>query len=155
LPVLFASPFELAQIIAIHARRLGILLDGDLIAALTDYTSGGGVLSGRSAVHLLDAAHVRALRAGAQTVAPQHVKAALDDWIGNDWTPAAEYSILSSLLTARHTDAWPWVAAAKLGERYEIPAYLAPYCTSTGQIDVGKMHERAAEHGRGLEFGQD
>jgi hypothetical protein len=134
---------------------LGISLDGELTPVLTDYTADGGVLSGRSAVHLLDAAHVQALRGGDQAVTPQHVKAALDGWVGNDWTPAAEYSTLSSLLTARHSDAWPWVAATQLGETYEIPAYLAPYRTSTGHIDVGKMRERATELGRNHDFGHD
>jgi hypothetical protein len=155
LPVLFASAVELAQIIEIHARRLGIALDGDLAPVLTGYTADGGVLSGRSAVHMLDAAHVQALRAGDEKVTPQHVKAALDGWIGNDWTPAAEYSTLSSLLTARHADAWPWVAAARLGETYEIPAYLAPYRTSAGLIDVDKMRERATELGRYHDFSHD
>jgi transitional endoplasmic reticulum ATPase len=155
LPVLFASAVELAQIIEIHARRLGIPLDGDLTPVLTGYTADGGVLSGRSAVHLLDAAHVQALRAEDEAVTPEHVKAALDGWVGNDWTPAAEYSTLSSLLTARHADAWPWVAAAQLGETYEIPAYLAPYRTSTGHVDVDKMRERATELGRNHDFGHD
>ena len=150
--MLFASAVELAQIIEIHARRLDIPLDGDLTSVLTGYTADGGVLSGRSAVHLLDAAHVQALRAGDKAVTSQHVKAALDGWVGNDWTPAAEYSTLSSLLTARHADAWPWVAAAQLGETYEIPAYLAPYRTSTGHIDVDKMRERATELGRSHDF---
>ena len=152
LPVLFASAAELIQIIDIHARRLCITLDGDLTDILTRYTTAGGVLSGRSAVHLLDAAHVQALRAGHQAVTPQHVQAALDGWVGNDWTPAAEYSTLSSLLTARHADAWPWVAAAQLGETYEIPAYLRPYLTSTGQVDVDQMRERVAELGHNQVF---
>jgi Holliday junction resolvasome RuvABC ATP-dependent DNA helicase subunit len=145
LPVLFASAAELVQIIGIHARRLGITLEGDLTDVLADYTAVGGVLSGRSAVHLLDAAHVQALRAGHDAVTSQHVQAALDGWVGHDWTPAAEYSTLSSLLTARHSDAWPWVAAAQLGETYDIPAYLRPYLTGAGQVDVDQMRGRAAE----------
>ena len=60
-------------------------------------------------------------------VTSQHVRDALDGWIGSDWTPAAEYSALSSLLSARHADAWPWVAASRLGESYELPTYLQPY----------------------------
>jgi Holliday junction resolvasome RuvABC ATP-dependent DNA helicase subunit len=148
LPVLFASAAELIQIMKIHARRLGISLEGNLTDVLTRYTTAGGVLSGRSTLHLLDAAHVQALRAGHHTVTPQHVQTALDGWVGNDWTPAAEYSTLSSLATARHADAWPWVAAARLGETYDIPAYLRPYLTSTGQVDVNQMHERVAELGR-------
>ena len=47
------------------------------------------------------------------------------------------------------------MAAAQLGESYEIPAYLAPYRTSTGHIDVGKMRERAAELGRSHDFPYD
>jgi ATPase family associated with various cellular activities (AAA) len=152
LPVLFASAGELGQIVSIHARRLGITLDGDMTGVLTRYTFAGGVLSGRSAVHLLDAAHIQALRAGDQTVTPDHVQAALDGWVGNDWTQAAEYSTLSSLITARHSDAWPWVAAAKLGQSYDIPAYLHPYLTSAGHVDVAKMRERADELGRSQVF---
>ena len=83
---------------------------------------------------------------------PEHVQAALDGWVGNDWSPAAEYSTLSSLITARHADAWPWVAAAQLGETYEIPAYLRPYLTSAGKVDVNQMRERAAELGRNHVF---
>jgi len=144
-PVLFASASELVQIMGIHARRLGITLEGDLTDVITRYTQDGGVLSGRSAVHLLEAAHVQALRSGEQIVAPRHVQAALSGWVGNDWTSAAEYSTLSSLITARHADAWPWVAATRLGETYEIPAYLRPYLTSTGEIDVARMRDRVTE----------
>ena len=152
LPVLFASAGELVQIMAIHARRLGIALDGDLTRVMTDYTTSGGVLSGRSAVQLLEAAHVQALRASSPVVTAQHVRGALDGWIGSDWTPAAEYSTLSSLLSPRHADAWPWVAASRLGERYELPTYLLPYRTSTGAVDVSRMRDRLAELGTGHAF---
>ena len=147
LPVLFASAAELVQIMTIHARRLGITLDGDLARVMTGYTAAGGVLSGRSAVQLLEAAHVQALRASSPVVSAQHVRGALDGWIGSDWTPAAEYSTLSSLLSARHADAWPWVAASRLGEGYELPVYLQPYRTGTGEIDVGQMRKRLTELG--------
>jgi transitional endoplasmic reticulum ATPase len=147
LPVLFASAAELVQIMAIHARRLGIALDGDMARVMADYTESGGVLSGRSAVQLLEAAHVQALRASSPVVTAQHVRAALDGWIGSDWTPAAEYSTLSSLLSARHADAWPWVAAGRLGEGYELPVYLQPYRTVTGEIDVSQMRKRLDDLG--------
>jgi hypothetical protein len=153
LPVLFASASELARIMEIHARRLGIGLAADLTEVLATYTAQDGVLSGRSAVQLLEAAHVQALRAGEQAVTPAHVQAALSGWVGNDWTPAAEYSTLSALVTARHADAWPWFAARQLGEDYEIPAYLKPYRTQAGGIDVTKMRERAAELGQSRVFG--
>jgi hypothetical protein len=152
LPVLFASAAELAQIMTIHARRLGITLEGDLTGVMTGYTAAGGVLSGRSAVQLLEAAHVQALRASSPVVGAQYVRGALDGWIGSDWTPAAEYSTLSSLLSARHADAWPWVAAGRLGEGYELPAYLQPYRTGTGEIDVGQVRKRLAELGAGHTF---
>jgi transitional endoplasmic reticulum ATPase len=147
LPVLFASAAELVQIMTIHARRLGITPEGDLARVMTGYTVDGGVLSGRSAVQLLEAAHVQALRASSPVVSAQHVRGALDGWIGSDWTPAAEYSTLSSLLSARHADAWPWVAASRLGEGYELPVYLQPYRTGTGEIDVGQMRKRLTELG--------
>ena len=149
LPVLFASAADLVQIMAIHARRLGIALDDrGLIQVMTDYTTvAGGVLSGRSAVQLLEAAHVQALRASSPTVTAQHVRGTLNGWIASDWTPAAEYSTLSSLLSARHADAWPWVAASRLGERYDLPAYLHPYQTDMGEVDVGHMRSRLAELG--------
>lgn len=152
LPVLFASSAELVEIMTIHARRLGIALEGDLAGVMSGYTTAGGVLSGRSAVQLLEAAHVLALRASSPVVSPQYVRGALDGWIGSDWTPAAEYSTLSSLLSARHADAWPWVAASRLGEGYELPAYLLPYRTGTGEIDVGQMRKRLAELGAGHTF---
>lgn len=147
LPVLFASGTELAQIMSIHARRLGIALADDLTPVMDAYTTAGGVLSGRSAVQLLETAHTQALRASSPTVTSQHVRDALQGWIGSDWTPAAEYSTLSSLLSARHADAWPWVAASRLRERYELPAYLQPYRTMTGEIDVSLMRKRLTELG--------
>jgi Holliday junction resolvasome RuvABC ATP-dependent DNA helicase subunit len=153
LPVLFASASELAQIMEIHARRLGISLAEDPAEVLTKYTAQGGVLSGRSAVQLLEAAHVQALRAGEQAVTATHVRAALSGWVGNDWTRAAEYSTLSALVTARHADAWPWFAARQLDENYEIPAYLNPYLTEAGGIDVAKMREKVAELGESRVFG--
>ena len=73
------------------------------------------------------------------------MRAALAGWIGNDWTPAAEYSTLSALITARHADAWPWVAAARLGETYEFPAYLRPYLVGDGKLDLDFMRARVAE----------
>lgn len=145
LPVLFPTAVELVQIIEIHARRLGIALDGDITSALTDYTTGGGVLSGRSAVQLLEAAHIQTLRTADSVVTPKHIRDVLDSWIDNDWTPATETSILSSLLSARHADAWPWVAASRLGEPYEIPTYMHPYLTDSRTIDVGLMRKRLAE----------
>jgi transitional endoplasmic reticulum ATPase len=147
LPVLFASAPELVEIMAIHARRLGITLEGDLPQVMTDYTAVGGVLSGRSAVQLIEAAYVQALRASSTVVTSQHVRDALDGWIGSDWTPAAEYSALSSLLSARHADAWPWVAASRLGESYELPTYLQPYRTGSGGVDVSLMRSRLAALG--------
>jgi hypothetical protein len=147
LPVLFASAAELVEIMAIHARRLGITLEGDLPQVMTDYTAVGGVLSGRSAVQLIEAAYVQALRASSTVVTSQHVRDALDGWIGSDWTPAAEYSALSSLLSARHADAWPWVAASRLGESYELPTYLQPYRTGSGGVDVSLMRSRLAALG--------
>jgi Holliday junction resolvasome RuvABC ATP-dependent DNA helicase subunit len=147
LPVLFASASELVQIMTIHARRLGIAIDGDMAPVITAYSASGGVLSGRSAVQLLEAAHVQALRVGDHSVSPRHMEAALAGWIGNDWTSAAEYSTLSSLITARHADAWPWMAAAVLGERYEIPVYLRPYMTENGELEVTRMRRRVSELG--------
>jgi hypothetical protein len=85
-------------------------------------------------------------------VTVQHVRDALGGWIGSDWTPAAEYSTLSSLLSARHADAWPWVAASRLGERYELPAYLQPYRTATREIDVSAMRNRLAAIGGNHSF---
>jgi hypothetical protein len=78
-------------------------------------------------------------------VTPDHVRAALAGWVGSDWTPAAEYSTLSALITARHADVWPWVAAAMLGEPYEVPAYLRPYLVGEGKLDLEYMRARVAE----------
>jgi len=153
LPVLFGSAAEVGQIMRIHARRLGITLDGDVKQTLADYMEKGGVLSGRSAIHLLESAHVQALRAGDQVVTPAHVQTALAGWVGSDWTPAAEYSTLSALIAARHADAWPWMAARHLGEDYEFPVYLRTYLTSGGQLDMSRMRDRVAElsgHAAGL-----
>jgi hypothetical protein len=86
-------------------------------------------------------------------VTSQHVRDALDGWIGSDWTPAAEYSALSSLLSARHADAWPWVAASRLGESYELPTYLQPYRTGSGGVDVSLMRSRLAALGGDHAFG--
>jgi hypothetical protein len=145
LPVLFGSAAEVTQIMRIHARRLGITLDGDVDQVLAEYMEKGGVLSGRSAVHLLESAHVQALRADDKAVTPDHVRAALEGWVGSDWTPASEYSTLSALIAARHADAWPWVAAARLGETYDIPVYLRQYLTSGSQLDLARMRGRVAD----------
>lgn len=145
LPILFGSAAEVGQIMRINARRLGITLDGDLAEAVGPYIARGGALSGRSALQLLESAHMQALRAGGATVTPDYVRAALEGWVGNDWTSDAEYSTLSALITARHADAWPWVAAAMLGEAYEVPAYLRPYLTTGGKLDLDLMRARVAE----------
>jgi len=145
LPVLFGSATELTEIMRIHARRLSIDLDGDPTPVMDAYTQAGRVLSGRSAVHLLETAHVHALRANEKVVTPDHLSAALAGWVSNDWTPAAEYSTLSSLITARHADAWPWFAAAHLGETYDVPPYLRQYLTGSGEIDVVRMRDRVGE----------
>jgi hypothetical protein len=149
LPVLFGSAAELVQIMTIHAPRLGIQIDGDLSGIMSAYATGGNVLSGRNAVRLLEVAHSQALRAGEHVVTPDHVRSALAGWVDSDWNPVSEYSTLSSLITARHMDAWPWVAAAQLGETYEIPAYLRPYVPNGEQADVARMRDRLAELGGG------
>jgi Holliday junction resolvasome RuvABC ATP-dependent DNA helicase subunit len=145
LPVLFGSAAEVGQIMRIHARRLGIVLDGELAPAVAGYINSGGALSGRSALHLLESAHMQSLRANDEVVTADHVRKALAGWVGNDWTPAAEYSTLSALITARHVDAWPWVAAAMLGEAYEVPAYLRPYLIGEDKLDLDHMRARVAE----------
>jgi hypothetical protein len=152
IPVLFASGIELAEIMTIHARRQGITLQGDLTAVMAKYTANGDVLSGRSAVKLLEDAHVEALRGGTAAVTPGHVQAALDGLISSDWTPGAEYSTVSSLLSARHVDAWPWMAAAKLGAPYESPAYLQQYGSANGRIDASALRARLADLGSAHEF---
>ena len=153
LPVLFASAAELAQIMSIHARRQSIALQGDLTDVMTAYTARGDVLSGRSAVKLLEDAHVEALRDGTATVTPKYVQAALDGLIASDWTPSAEYSTLSSLLSARQLNAWPWIAAGRLGDMYELPAYLREYVGVGGMLDVSRLRARLAELGPAHDFG--
>jgi hypothetical protein len=145
IPVLFASGPELAGIMVIHARRAGIPMAADPAAILTAHTLKVGALSGRSVVEVLSKAWDIALRAGDQAVEDSHVEAALAGWIGDDWTVAAEYSTLTSLLAAKHADAWPWEAARRLGEQYDIPSYLTPYLTATGAMDTVRMRERVAE----------
>jgi transitional endoplasmic reticulum ATPase len=152
LPVLFASGAELAQIMAINARRQRIPVAEDLTGVMSAYTADGEVLSGRSAVKLLEYAHTEALREGQAAVAARHVKAALNGLIASDWTPSAEYSTLTSLLSARHSDAWPWVAAARLGGSYEFPAYLRPYVGPGDAVDIGRMRARLADLGDARDF---
>lgn len=152
LPVLFASGAELAQIMTISARRQGIEIEEDPADVLTAYTADGGVLSGRSTVALLDDAYTEALREGQRAVSARHVKAALDGLIASDWTPSAEYSTLSSLLSARHSDAWPWVAARRLGRGYEFPAYLRPYLRRDRTINVDQLRSRLADLGAAADF---
>src|SRR5208282_4505216 len=98
----------------------------------------------------LESAHMQALRADEEVVTPDHVRTALAGWVGNDWTPAAEYSTLSALIAARHVDAWPWVAAAMLGEAYEVPAYLRPYLVGEGKLDLDCMRARVTELSSGV-----
>lgn len=147
LPVLFASGAELAQIMKINARRQRISLVDDLTSVLTAYTAGGDVLSGRSAVKLLEDAYAEALRDGETSVTAKHVQRALNGLIASDWTPSAEYSTLSSLLSARQADAWPWVAAGRLGSTFEFPAYLRPYVEPNGAVNVSRMRARLGELG--------
>ena len=145
IPVLFGSAEEVVQIMTIHAPRLGIPIEGDLTPVLSAFIAAGNVLSGRSAVRLLELAHSVALRSGETSVSPARLREAIAGWIGSDWNLISEHSTLSALLAARHIDSWPWVAAAELGVPYQAPAYLQPYLIEPRQVDVAAMRERLAE----------
>ena len=153
LPVLFGSGTELAQIMMIHARRGQIPLIDDPTPVLAQYTANGGVLSGRSAVRLLELAQVEAARAGQAWVSHEHVQAAVDLWITSDWNLDAEYSTLSSLLSAQEVTSWPWVAANRLGQAYEIPRYLSPYLTPDGELELDRLEDRVRELAQARAFG--
>lgn len=142
LPVLFPSGPELAQIMAIHARRNSIVLEVDLAEQMSDYIADGHALSGRSAPKVLTKAWIRAQRAHRDEVTGADVTDALADYVGDDWTPAAEYSTLTSVTAVDSADAWPWVAARRLGEEYETPGALTSYLRPDGKIDTLMISDR-------------
>jgi transitional endoplasmic reticulum ATPase len=143
LPVLFASETELAQIMAIHARRAGYVIDGDLTPTVSTFMATHDIaLSGRSALDVVEDARILAGRHRRQTITPGDVANALTRHVGNDWTVAAEYSTLTSLASVQKVDAWPWVAAHELGDQYDVPGVLRQYFSSNGQLDLSRVHAR-------------
>ncbi|MFE3188007.1 ATP-binding protein [Nocardia sp. NPDC059240] len=142
LPVLFPSGPELAQIMAIHARRNGIPVTVDLTDRMCGYMADGHALSGRSAPKVLTKAWIRARGARRDEVTDDDVAQALSDFVGDDWTPAAEYSTLTSVSAVDSADAWPWVAAQRLGETYDTPSALSMYLRSDGKIDTAMIADR-------------
>ncbi|MCU1640581.1 MAG: ATPase, central domain protein [Nocardia sp.] len=145
LPVLFPSGPELAQIMAIHARRNGIPLQADLKDQMTGYVADGHALSGRSAPKVLTKAWIRAHWAHRDEVSAADVEEALADYVGDDWTPAAEYSTLTSILAVDNADAWPWVAAQRLNEEYDTPGALTTYLRPDGKVDTLMISDRITE----------
>ena len=145
LPVLLPSGPELAQIMTIHARRSGIPMHVDPIDQMCRHVADGHVLSGRSAPKVLTRAWVRAHWAHHDEVTAEDIADALGDHVGDDWTPGAEYSTLTSVLAVDGADAWPWVAAQQLGEEYDIPGALVPYIRSDRKVDMTMVSDRIVE----------
>lgn len=144
LPILFPSGPELAEIVRIGAERAGVALCEDLTDLFTDHCDRGLVLSGRSAVEVLDNARVIAAEAGRREVGAHDISVALDRRMQSDWSLDSEYSTLTAITTAGTVDALPWVAAERLGQAYPMPAYLRPYLSGT-EIDLDRMALRVAE----------
>lgn len=141
-PVLYSSAPELAQIMAIYARREGIPVAGDLFPVLADHLDGPVAIAGRRAQKVVLEAWTRARLDGAEALGAEHLRWALHRQIGHDWTPASEYSTLTSLLHASSADVLPWIAAAELGEDHPVPAYLARYLDADGMLRVETARER-------------
>lgn len=140
LPVLHPTPTEAAQIMAIEARRAGLTLDEDTHLVLVAHR---GLLTGRQVVRLLR----RAARGAAMANHRGHVTAAdlataLTDTLEAIDETRHELMTLSALLLADSRSAWPWVAAARLGEPVELPCYLTGLLGPHDDIDVDRLRAR-------------
>lgn len=138
LPVLFATAPELAQIVAVQARRSRIPLMGDPTKLFEAYLETGRVLDGRSTQRILDKALMLAHENGSDQVTPIHLEHALRRKLGNDLTDGALYSTLDALLMADDGDSLPWRAAEILGQPVHVPRYLRDYVHDNGELDVDR-----------------
>ena len=144
LPVLCPNERELVDVVRVQARRAGIALGEYVEHDLRAYLGSGKVITARTATKVVQAAHVRATERGSATVDGRDVERALGDRYRDDWTPSVEYSTWSSIVAAESRPALPWVAAAELGDSYEIPHYVRPYADAAGILDIDRIHARIA-----------
>jgi SpoVK/Ycf46/Vps4 family AAA+-type ATPase len=140
LPVLHPTPTEATQIMAIEARRAGLTLDEGTHLVLAAHP---GLLTGRQVVRLLRrAARGAAMDGHRGYVTAADLATALSDTLDVLDEASHELMALSALLLADSRSAWPWVAAARLGEPVELPPYLTRLCDSQRDIDVHRLQAR-------------
>ncbi len=142
-PILHPTSTEAAQIMHIHARAKGLVIDID--AARNLLAQHPGLISGRDAVALIDRAHTHArMRNQPHSVNGDNIAFALADKLPSI-TTGAEYHALQAIAHTTWRSHLPWIAAAQLGLPVEIPSYVQPVIDAAGDIDQAKLHARLRE----------
>jgi AAA+ superfamily predicted ATPase len=140
LPVLHPTPTEAAQIMAIEARRAGLILDENTHVVLAAHT---GLFTGRQVVRLLNHAARGAAMAGHRGhVTTDDLATALANTLDVGDEATHELMALSALLLADSRSAWPWVSAARLGETGEGPRYITGLLDNRGDLDLTRLRDR-------------
>ncbi|MDA8062050.1 MAG: ATP-binding protein [Actinomycetota bacterium] len=141
IPCLHPGLEESVQIMALAAEREGWSLDID--AARSVLAGRDRLNTGRHLVRLLRRAARHAASEGrAGRIDGADLHSADADSIPLTDQPAQEYMALSALALADSQESYPWVAAARLGETPEVPAYVRPFLDSDNNLDHAAMHVR-------------
>lgn len=141
IPCLHPTPQECVQIMALAAQREGWNLDTD--AAAASMANSTELWTGRQLVRLLEDAACAAAAAGRPAyITGEDLQARIATGINLTDPGAAEYMALTALTLADNQEAFPWVAAAALGEHATLPAYLQPLVDQDRQLIMSRVHDR-------------
>jgi len=144
IPCLHPCLDESVEIIALAAEREGWELDAqgarEVLAARSALTTG------RQLVRLLRRAARRAATAGhPHRIVTEDLRLAEADSLDVSDQFAQEYMALSALALADSQEVFPWVAAGRLGEPDQVPAYVTPLLDGERALDSAAMHARIAQ----------
>lgn len=139
LPVLHPDPQDTVAVMAIHARRVGVDLDER--AALDVVGASPVSVSGRQAVRLLDRARTLAARGGRDRVTGPDVADAVADAVGaSRWED--EHQTLLAVQATTWASHLPWRAAATRGGNDTPPAWVRPFISSDGSLELPALRRR-------------
>lgn len=145
LPVLHPSHREVADIMAIQARRSGRLLDRD--GAFEALSGAIETFSGRQAIRLLERSEVHAIESDSQTIKREHVARAAAESMQTLGPEERRQALLAVLSTSWNAHL-PWVAARHLGDpTAEPPTFLAPFVLPDGELDTTGLRAHVNELG--------
>jgi hypothetical protein len=144
LPVLTPTIDESLEILVIEAtKQRWVLTEEDARNLLLEHNIP---MSGRTLVRLLHKAAVHAARGGHPgSIQATDFELAFERSLEVSDSLREECMALHAIAMTESMEAWPWFAAAQMGQTPQIPSYVTPLMTANGQIELTKLRARISE----------